>query len=359
MTNKHKFNLAAILCILLAFLTINLSSLNVSNSSKVDISQTIDYEDPNALTEANKVMEQKEQSEEQKEKIDQEDLLALVIAVINVTVVTNFVNKILKIIMKKYNIKSLPEILVYLTMFISLLFFLFLYLNMNDSITALTIVASVDIFIFLGDFFFIKPYVNNINTKNKKEILYSDANLTKFDDITLGKASEFGINNTISLKQDIFRICCEINKAYMEMDTKVLKDMCTKELYERYNEEIKELKKSKTQWFIEDFNYSNCKITDISKNDDILTIKAVLRVAMKDYLIKEDKVIKGSKSKIVNNTYSLELKKSAIIRQALKCPNCGQSLKTTGSDKCPYCKTIIVSIGDDLVLNEFKKIKEK
>lgn len=359
MTNKHKFNLAAILCILLAFLTINLSSLNVSNSSKVDITQTIDYEDPDAVAEANKEMDQQTETTKKEDKITQEDLLALVVAVVNVTIVTNFVNKVLKLIMKKFKIKELPEAIIYITMFISLLFFIALYLNMNDSITALTIIVSIDIFILLADFFFIKPYIKEMNNQNKKEQIYSDANLTKFEDITLGQASEFGINNTLSLKQDIFRMCNDINRAYMEMDTKVLKDMCTKELYERYVEEIKELKKSKTQWFIEDFNYSNCKITDISKENDILTIKAVLRVTMKDYLIKEDKVIKGSKNKIINNTYELELKKSAIIRQALKCPSCGQSLKTTGSDKCPYCKTIIVSIGDDLILNEFKKIKEK
>ena len=348
---KNKYNIVVILCILLSFLTINLSSIGVSNSATIE--QTIDYDNPNEIVQTNTA-----QTLNNTNKINSEDLIVLTIGIINVIVIGSLFITASKIIMKKKNLKEIPDIFLYIVIVLSTLLFVCLYIKMNNSDLFLTTMAVIDICGFILDNFYLKNVLKILNDNKKDDLIISES-LDDYNDITLGQASEFGINNVISLKQDIYTVCNNINEAYMNFDKKELKKLCTKELYTTYVNELDELKDNNSKWIIEKLNYNNCKITSITKKDDLLIIKAILKVSMIDYLLKDEKVIKGFKNKEKNNTYELELHKSSIIRKALSCPSCGQSLKTTGSDKCPYCKQIIVSIGDDLVLNKKKKIRVK
>lgn len=355
MNKRNKYNIVVTLCILLSFLTINLGSIgnNVSKNTN-NIETKIDYDNPQQVIDVNKSTTIRSETD----KVDEHDLLVLAVAIINVIVITSLSVTIFNILMRKYKIKELPDYLIGIVVLISIIFFCLVYLKMNNSNNALILIASIDVFAFLSDTFFLKSKLKELTEKNDKKPLKDIENLSGYTDITLGQASEFGINNVISLKQDIFNICNNINKAYSEYNIDEIKKLCTKELYETYKKEIAELKKNDEKWIVEKLNYNNCKITSIEKVEDRLIIRAVLRVSLIDYILKDNKIIKGSKN-LTNNTYELELEKSAIIRKLLKCPNCGQSLKTTGSDKCPYCKQIIVSIGDDLLLRNKKKIKNK
>ena len=158
-----------------------------------------------------------------------------------------------------------------------------------------------------------RPYIleitNSSNKNNKKNKRVSN-NLEDYDDLTLGEASQYGINNVIALKQAIFN--------------------------EFMNNEVGEK--------LINLNYKDCKITNISEEDKVLNIDAVLKVS---YIDKHEK----------HSVYKINLSKSSIMRRSKVCPNCGQSLKTTGTDKCPYCKTIIVSSSDTLVINKITKTR--
>ena len=110
--------------------------------------------------------------------------------------------------------------------------------------------------------------------------------------------------------KEAFRIYSEIQLAWMDFKLTKVKDLLSKELYNKYKEQLKELKDKKQQNMMERLDYKSNKITDIIIDNDIETIECELNVTCFDYIVEnKDKVVKGDKNKVCNYTYQLKFAK--------------------------------------------------
>ena len=110
--------------------------------------------------------------------------------------------------------------------------------------------------------------------------------------------------------KEVFRIYSEIQLAWMDFKLTKVKDLLSKELYKKYQEQLKELKNKKQQNIMERLDYKSNKVTDIRIDNDLEIVECELNVTCFDYIVEnKDKVVKGNKNKVCNYTYLLELSK--------------------------------------------------
>lgn len=105
--------------------------------------------------------------------------------------------------------------------------------------------------------------------------------------------------------QEVFGIYKDIQIAWMNFDYKKLKELVSKEIYDKYEKQLEELKSKNQKNIMDNIEFKSNKITDISIDKDI-EIECEMKVTCIDYIIdKEDKLIKGKKDKFCNYTYKL------------------------------------------------------
>lgn len=148
----------------------------------------------------------------------------------------------------------------------------------------------------------------------------------------------------------------DIQNAWMNFDYKKLRTKLTDELYNQYEMQLQTLKVKDEQNIMESFNYIDSMITDIKEENNQITLKIELLVSFFDYIVKNQKVVRGSKNKRIYIHYELVYvcnRKNQNI-----CPHCGAKLTDKASQKCEYCGSIIVQVSKDWILSK-KETKEQ
>ncbi|MBR5369702.1 MAG: TIM44-like domain-containing protein [Bacilli bacterium] len=116
--------------------------------------------------------------------------------------------------------------------------------------------------------------------------------------------------NKENISKELFNIYKDIQIAWMDFNYKVLKDLLSKEIYEKYEKQLEELKSKNQKNIMDNIEFKKNKITDIDIDNNIETIECEMSVTCIDYIIEnDDKLIKGKKDKFCNYTYKLVFNK--------------------------------------------------
>ena len=189
---------------------------------------------------------------------------------------------------KKKDIKKILTLLgigLIPTLLFSLLFFL----------TKLQLILYIFILLIL-----IIPYViiskNILKKRLKNKIL-------KVEEIDKNFTQEI-------LNKEVFEVYKNIQIAWMNFDYKTLKDLVSEDIYNKYEKQLDELKSKNQKNIMDNIELKKNKITDISIDNNIVTIECEMNVVCIDYIIEnEEKLIKGKKDKFYNYTYKLVFNK--------------------------------------------------
>ena len=116
--------------------------------------------------------------------------------------------------------------------------------------------------------------------------------------------------NYNNLNNILFEIYRDIQIAWMNFDYKKLKELVSKEIYDKYEKQLEELKSKNQKNIMDKIEFKSNKITNVYIDKDI-EIECEMNVSCIDYIIdNEDKLIKGKKDKICNYTYKLVINKN-------------------------------------------------
>ena len=152
----------------------------------------------------------------------------------------------------------------------------------------------------------------------------------------------------------LYEIFLKIQNAWMNFDYDALKQLCSDELYQSYKSDLEVLKLKNGQNIMNDFCLESASIKDISEDNGVLIITALMHVSFYDYVIdtKSGVVTRGNKQKILYNQYELTFvyQKELLVD---KCPNCGSPL--TGNE-CSFCHTVVNTGSKGFLLSKKEKI---
>lgn len=219
----------------------------------------------------------------------------------------------------------------------------------KDTIYIIAGMIGIPILIVVFDSF-IKKIKNKHNyQKNQSKKFTSAVRLSNENDIEVIKGEAAN-----QLKADVYTNFVEIQEAWMNFDYDKLRDLCSSELYESYKSDLQILKRKSQKNIMKEFHYKDCSIVEVNETKKQKTIKAILYVSFKDYIIdtKTNKCIQGSKNKTFYNVYQLEFTSNKKV--ITKCPSCGSKIK---GNECEYCHTVIDNNSSSLVLTNKQLIK--
>ena len=193
-------------------------------------------------------------------------------------------------------------------------------------------------------------------TSSNDDYINSDTSIKPVADNELEK---YGINREKFLKE-AYKKYVNIQKAWMNFDYDLLKELVTDELYNTYHSQLEVLKMKNQQNIMSDFDSIKSEIIDINEENNILSVTIFLNVKMYDYVINsENLVIRGSKKKKVNISYNITFVKPLKIQNIDNCPNCGGKLNNTTRERCVHCDTIIVKSSGDFVMSKKTNVGQK
>ena len=103
-----------------------------------------------------------------------------------------------------------------------------------------------------------------------------------------------------------FELYKDIQISWMNFDTKKLKDLVSRKIYDDYKTKLDKLKSDEQKNIMDNIKYKSNRITDIIIDGNKQYIECELNITCNDYVInKEEKVIKGKKDKTNNYKYKL------------------------------------------------------
>ncbi len=143
----------------------------------------------------------------------------------------------------------------------------------------------------------------------------------------------------------------EIQNAWTNIDYDSLQKKLTDELYNQYQMQLQPLEAKGQKNMMHDFDYIDSMITDVSNENNQITITLELIVKFYDYLVDaNNKVVRGNKA--YKNTMHYEMKFVCNLTKGDTCPNCGGKLSNASSQKCEYCGSIITGVSKDWVMSK-------
>ena len=147
-----------------------------------------------------------------------------------------------------------------------------------------------------------------------------------------------------------------VQDAWSEFNYDELRKLLSDELYNSYHSQLVALKAKKQKNVMSDFVKKNIDITSMKVDGNNISLKVSLTVAFFDYVVdKDEKVVRGTKSYKVNNSYDLTFistLKAQNKPQQRNCPSCGAPLADTASNVCTYCHSTIVFNNHDWVMSK-------
>ncbi len=151
----------------------------------------------------------------------------------------------------------------------------------------------------------------------------------------------------------VFNNYKEIQIAWMNFDLDTIKNLVSDEIYNMYSMQLDTLKVKGQKNMMENINYVDNYICNITIENDITTISTILSVTCYDYIVdNNNKVIRGSKNKELYYTYRLTFTKNSIDKNIDNCPNCGAKINSKKDTKCHYCGATIVNNNSEWIMTK-------
>ena len=203
---------------------------------------------------------------------------------------------------------------------------------------------------------------NNDWEKDKPLITNSKFNID-YNDITQKEIDE--IDSTIKIdefKKKAFKIYKDIQEAWMNFDTDTIRKLTTDEMYNMYSSQLETLKLKHQKNIMKNIEYVDANITNITKEDGVISVVVYLRVKCLDYVINEKtkKTLRGKDNIRLDIQYLLVFVKSETDNKKVEtCPNCGAPVDIISSATCPYCDSTLVKNASDYVLSKKTCIRQR
>ena len=159
---------------------------------------------------------------------------------------------------------------------------------------------------------------------------------------------DFDYNKFVS---DRFNDYVEIQNAWMNFDYDTLRNKLTDELYNQYAMQLDTMKIKNEQNIMNNYKLLRTYVTGIKEENGNIEITIQMVISLNDYIVKNGKVIRGSKNRLVTNYYEMKFVCSKES-SSKTCPNCHAPLNNNASQKCEFCGSIITKNGENWVMTK-------
>ena len=242
----------------------------------------------------------------------------------------------------------------YVPIFIFLFIFRIIFLIIGDIINP-TVTALFDFMMVFFGAFIIVPAAGGL----KRLIRGNTMSFGEYPDISDTELGVIGYNDTSMVIDYLFEKYVKIKEAYSSFDFGLLTNMCTRQQYILFKNNLEMLKELGHQNILSDFSLNDAKVYYVNASEKTLYVSIIVKFEFYDYTVDDyNRVVNGSKDKKKDVMYELSFKKEISGEEYKECPNCGASLNSDNLESCSYCKTVLNFNVGEWVLNNEKKIKE-
>lgn len=162
----------------------------------------------------------------------------------------------------------------------------------------------------------------------------------EYKDLEEHELSNIGFSNKELLKRVLLEQYIDIKYAFSDFDYKKLVELCSKNKYLLYKNELKLLEQVGDKRIFKDLNIIDSKIYDGYKSNDGITVKVVVKLEYYDYTVDNyNKVTNGSDTNKEDVMVELSFFKSLKHKDIEECPNCGSPVTVNSMEFCSYCGT--------------------
>lgn len=162
----------------------------------------------------------------------------------------------------------------------------------------------------------------------------------EYEDLEEHELSNIGFSNKELLKRVLLDQYIDIKYAFSDFDYKKLVELCSKNKYLLYKNELKLLEQVGDKRVFKDLNIIDSKIYDGYKSNDGITVKVVVKLEYYDYTVDNyNKVTNGSDTTKEDVMVELSFFKSLKHKDIEECPNCGSPVTVNSMEFCSYCGT--------------------
>ena len=217
--------------------------------------------------------------------------------------------------------------------------------------------------IFLIVIYFIYNKKNKHNTYNQNYSGVPNNNLVFNDNQTAINEikkyiPEFNTNEFLSMGYDVF---IRIENAWMNFDLESIRDCITDEMFNMYESQLTSMEMKGEQNIMSGFNKINWCITNATKENNILEVKAKYYVEFYDYIINREtkKVVRGNNNRKIKMLYEFTFIKDIENAKLEKCPNCGAPININSAGICEYCNSKIVDDSKNWVMSKKVSIMQQ
>ncbi len=186
---------------------------------------------------------------------------------------------------------------------------------------------------------FITISIKSSANKTNKNMNYSMPHLTEQQILELDANL-----NIEEFNQIVFNTYKDIQIAWMNFDLDTIKNLVSDEIYNMYSMQLDTLKIKGQKNIMQEIEYINNYISNITFENNVETINTILTVECFDYLVNQNnKVVRGNKKQKLIYTYQLTFTKYTTDKKITHCPNCGAKIDINSTGVCEYCNSTIIN----------------
>ena len=151
-----------------------------------------------------------------------------------------------------------------------------------------------------------------------------------------------------------YGIFVRIEEAWMNFDLEKVRDCITDEMFNMYESQLTSMEMNGEQNIMKDFRLLNSAITQASKQNNMLQVKARYTVEFYDYIINRNTkaVVRGNSNRKMRMVYEFTFIKDIENKKLDKCPNCGAEININSAGICEYCNSKLVDDSKDWVMSK-------
>lgn len=148
--------------------------------------------------------------------------------------------------------------------------------------------------------------------------------------------------------------------AIMENDMSSVKHYLTDDIYQKYDELVNGyIDKGLTRLF-DEMNVKSTTINDVIINENEINVIITIVSRYMDYFIDDNgEYVSGENTHRIEKNHKIKFTKkinTKELKDARRCPSCGNTLDINDSGVCPYCKQTINMKDYDYIITEIDLI---
>lgn len=147
----------------------------------------------------------------------------------------------------------------------------------------------------------------------------------------------------VKFLKETYKIYCDVQEAWMNFKLEDVRDVITDELFTMYESQLETLKVKGEQNIMKEFILKNVYLSDVTKQNNTVTITAIYMIDFYDYIINSSTktVIRGSDNYKMSVNYQMKFRQTLDeSKKVTKCPNCGANIDVNANGECSYCHSI-------------------